>query len=142
MTIVKDLSPITDLGLDSNALYYQWKEYVFTADIQFIEDVKLLHSHLRLSKMGTEIGQYSRKGIIPNEAMALSPKIQKNQWQQLDVSLEQALSYLKGETFSLDGKKGYALICYQNEPLGWVNHLGNRFNNLYPKDWRIRMRLD
>ena len=142
VTILKDISPITDLGLDSNALYYQWKEYVFTADIQFIEDVKLLHSHLRLSKMGTEIGQYSRKGIIPNEAMALSPKIQKNQWQQLDVSLEQALNYLKGETFSLDGKKGYALICYQNEPLGWVNHLGNRFNNLYPKDWRIRMRLD
>ncbi len=27
-------------------------------------------------------------------------------WQQLEVSLEQALSYLKGETFSLDGKKG------------------------------------
>jgi NOL1/NOP2/fmu family ribosome biogenesis protein len=115
---------------------------VFTADIQLMEDVKLLHSHLRLSKMGTEIGQLSRKGLIPNEAMALSPKIQKNQWQQLEVSLEQALNYLKGETFSLEGTKGYALICYQNEPLGWVNHLGNRFNNLYPKDWRIRMRLD
>ena len=142
VTIVKDLSPITDFGLDPNALYYQWKEYVFTANIQFIEDVKLLHANLRLSKMGTEIGQYSRKGIIPNEALALSPAISKNNWQQLEVSLEQALSYLKGETFSLDGKKGYTLICYKNEPLGWINHLGNRFNNLYPKDWRIRMRLE
>lgn len=92
--------------------------------------------------MGTEIGQLSRKGVIPNEALALSPVISKENFQRLEVSLEQALSYLKGETFSLDGTKGYTLICYKDEPLGWVNHLGNRFNNLYPKDWRIRMRLD
>ncbi|QLH34488.1 MAG: hypothetical protein HWD62_05535 [Cyclobacteriaceae bacterium] len=23
--------------------------------------------------------------------------------------------------------------------MGWVNHLGNRTNNLYPSNWRIRM---
>ena len=33
-------------------------------------------------------------------------------------------------------------MTYQNEPLGWIKHLGNRFNNLYPKEWRIKMRLD
>ncbi|MBM3453438.1 MAG: hypothetical protein FJX84_09915, partial [Bacteroidetes bacterium] len=31
---------------------------------------------------------------------------------------------------------------YKGQGLGWINHLGNRFNNLYTKEWRIRMRID
>jgi 16S rRNA C967 or C1407 C5-methylase (RsmB/RsmF family)/NOL1/NOP2/fmu family ribosome biogenesis protein len=141
VVVIKDKTLLADAGLDSNALYYSWKDFVFTADQCLLEDVKLLHSYLHLSKMGTEIGQFSRKGLIPNESLALAPGIHKKHWQHIELFLEQALSYLKGETFPLEGIKGFALVCYKNEPLGWINHLGNRFNNLYPKDWRIRMRL-
>ena len=35
-------------------------------------------------------------------------------------------------------EKGYVLVCYQGFPLGFVKHLGNRANNLYPQEWRIR----
>jgi NOL1/NOP2/fmu family ribosome biogenesis protein len=58
------------------------------------------------------------------------------------VTKNQALHYLKGETFSLEGEKGYTLISYENQILGFIKHLGNRFNNLYPKEWRIRMKID
>ena len=34
--------------------------------------------------------------------------------------------------------KGYVLVCYNGFPLGFVKHLGNRANNLYPQEWRIR----
>jgi len=35
--------------------------------------------------------------------------------------------------------KGWILFTYQNLPLGWGKNLGNRLNNYYPKEWRIRM---
>ncbi|WP_332911045.1 methyltransferase RsmF C-terminal domain-like protein [Algoriphagus boritolerans] len=34
---------------------------------------------------------------------------------------------------------GWVLLTYQNLPLGWVKNLGNRVNNYFPKEWRIRM---
>ena len=51
------------------------------------------------------------------------------------------LSLNIGDTFSLLGNQGFQLMTFQNESLGWIKHLGNRFNNLYPKEWRIRMNI-
>jgi NOL1/NOP2/fmu family ribosome biogenesis protein len=53
----------------------------------------------------------------------------------------QALKYLHGDTFSLAIQNGYHIATYQQEPLGWLKQVGNRFNNLYPKEWRIRMNI-
>jgi len=33
------------------------------------------------------------------------------------------------------------LICYKGQALGWVKNVGNRCNNLYPQEWRIRMKI-
>jgi len=30
------------------------------------------------------------------------------------------------------------LLTWQGEPLGFVKNIGNRANNLYPNEWRIR----
>lgn len=48
--------------------------------------------------------------------------------------------YLKKEALLLpDGtEKGYVLVCHKGFPLGFAKHLGNRANNLYPQEWRIR----
>lgn len=60
------------------------------------------------------------------------------------VSLYHAASFYPKEAglIVLDahwlGKK-LTMNNYQNEPLAWVKHLGNRFNNVYPKEWRICM---
>jgi NOL1/NOP2/fmu family ribosome biogenesis protein len=99
----------------------------------------MLHvqAQMRLQKLGTMVGDISRKGIIPNEEVALNPFLNCYS-ERIDVSNEQALRYLRGDTYPLSGNHGYQLITFDNEPLGWIKHLGNRFNNLYPKEWRIR----
>jgi len=33
---------------------------------------------------------------------------------------------------------GIVLLTYQHEPIGFVKNIGNRANNLYPNEWRIR----
>ena len=35
-------------------------------------------------------------------------------------------------------EKGYVLVRHKKFPLGFAKHLGNRANNLYPQEWRIR----
>ena len=62
---------------------------------------------------------------------------------EIEVSKEEALRYLKGDIFSIESEsKGYQLVTFQKQRLGWINNLGNRFNNMYPNEWRIRMRID
>jgi len=57
-----------------------------------------------------------------------------------DLSYPQALSYLRGEALILppDTPRGQVTVCFMGEPLGLVKNIGNRANNLYPKEWRIK----
>ncbi|MEG2332956.1 MAG: rRNA cytosine-C5-methyltransferase, partial [Bacteroides sp.] len=48
--------------------------------------------------------------------------------------------YLRKEAISLSetAPRGYVLLLYKQVPLGFVKNIGNRANNLYPQEWRIR----
>ena len=37
-----------------------------------------------------------------------------------------------------DVPRGYVLLTYQGHSLGFAKNIGNRANNLYPAEWRIR----
>ncbi len=58
----------------------------------------------------------------------------------VEVSLTDALRYLQRESIALpaDTPRGTVQLCYQGRQLGPAKNLGNRANNLYPKEWRIR----
>ena len=57
-----------------------------------------------------------------------------------EVNYEHAISYLRMEGLVLDAgvPRGYVLLTYQDVSLGFVKNIGNRANNLYPQEWRIR----
>jgi NOL1/NOP2/fmu family ribosome biogenesis protein len=55
---------------------------------------------------------------------------------------QQALSYLQGNTLHIDAKLGWNVLSYDGNMLGWAKNIGNRMNNAYPKEWRIRMKID
>ena len=57
-----------------------------------------------------------------------------------EVSYEQAIGYLRKEAVVLDSSvpRGYILLTYKKIPLGFAKNIGNRANNLYPQEWRIR----
>lgn len=61
----------------------------------------------------------------------------------VDVDRSTALQYLRGEALKLDSTtpKGIVTITYRKMPLGKVKNIGNRANNLYPKEWRIRKQI-
>lgn len=58
----------------------------------------------------------------------------------VDLSYQQAIAYLRGEALVLqpDVPRGIVGVSFMGVPLGTVKNIGNRANNLYPKEWRIK----
>lgn len=141
LSLVKDTAFLQSFLHSADWLILQWQDFVFALPADFHELAFQLHQQLRVIKLGTELGETTRKGLLPNEALALNPFIRSEAIPQLHLTKDEALSYLHGDTFAIPGTHGFQLMAYENEPLGWIKHLGNRFNNLYPKEWRIRMNI-
>ncbi len=142
VTPLKDSSFLASFVNSQQVSFVQWSDYAFAIPSGHLELIQLLHAELRLIKMGTECGEISRKGLIPNEALAFNPSILQATIPTHELTKQEALQYLHGDTFPISGAIGFGIVTYNGVPLGWIKNLGNRFNNLYPKEWRIRMRID
>lgn len=97
---------------------------------------------LRVMHAGIEMGEMKGKDIIPSECLALSCSLNAEAFARVDIGRDTALSYLRREQVQLpaDTPRGYVLLTYLGLPIGFVKNLGNRSNNLFPQEWRIRMK--
>lgn len=96
-------------------------------------------SRLRLVSAGIYLGETKGKDFIPHQSLAMSLALKVSTFEQLDIDKETAIAYLRKEALSFpESPKGYLLLTYKNLPLGFVKNIGNRANNLYPNEWRIR----
>lgn len=79
---------------------------------------------------------------VPTTESVLSCDYRKGTLPEAEVDEQAALSYLRHEAIQLNPEipKGYVVVIYKDHPLGIVKNLGNRANNLYPAQWRIRMK--
>ncbi|MES2799080.1 MAG: rRNA cytosine-C5-methyltransferase [Bacteroidota bacterium] len=132
---------ISDFTKEQNIQFFQWNDLILAFPQSSSQEILHLIAKLHIVKAGTTIGDLTRKGVNPHHELALNQHL-CHYTQRLELTREQALGYLHGDTFSLDGTHGFQLITFKQQPLGWIKHLGNRFNNLYPKEWRIRMKID
>lgn len=59
---------------------------------------------------------------------------------RIEIARPQAISYLRREAIALppDTPRGIVMLTYEGNALGLAKNIGNRANNLYPKEWRIR----
>ncbi|MGC3944857.1 MAG: hypothetical protein QM762_10130 [Chryseolinea sp.] len=88
---------------------------------------------------GTLIGTAKHNKVVPAHALAISVHLDQTDWMGIDVDLETAIRYLRKEPIDTSGlQRGFTLVKYQGLPLGWLNVLDTRANNLYPAEWRIR----
>lgn len=102
----------------------------------------LLDKHLKNKWFGVRVGQFKGKDFAPDHALALSTAVSE-ELPRIDLSKEQALLFLKKETFDLppEAPKGWALAAYRGLALGWIKVLPNRMNNYLPAERRIRMEV-
>lgn len=102
----------------------------------------LLDKYLKIKWFGTPLGEFKGKDFVPDHALALSLSI-SGKLPHVDLELDQALRFLKKETFNLpEGTPtGWLLPRYAGLNLGWIKALPNRMNNYLPPERRIRMEI-
>jgi len=89
---------------------------------------------------GIEVAVLKGRDWIPAHALAMSGALNKDAFCNVEVSRRQALDYLHCDAIHLeDAPRGIVLLTYMNIPLGFAKNLGNRANNMYPQEWRIRI---
>ncbi len=95
---------------------------------------------LRILHAGVPIGTHRGRDLVPAHALALSTTLHNGVFPQYDADYATAIAYLRKEAITLptDTPRGFVLITYKGHPLGFVKNVGNRANNLYPQEWRIR----
>ena len=122
-------------------------KYVFAANADKIiampeycaEEMELLGETLRVIYKGVQAGSIKGRDFVPGQALAISGALNKDAFESVEVDYNQAIAYLRGETIVLDNApKGIVALTYRNTVIGFAKNLGNRANNLYPKEWRIK----
>lgn len=108
-----------------------------------LADVLDIDNKLNCLVNGIQLAEIKGKNFIPAHQLALSKIISKEAFLSVELELREAIAFLKRESIVMpeNTPRGYVLVCYQEQALGWVKNLGNRSNNLYPQHWRIRMHL-
>lgn len=108
---------------------------------RYVDEWAAMKQYLKIVLAGTSIGEVKGKDLIPAHALAMSASLlKKESFATEEVSYEQAIAYLRKEAITLSetAPRGYVLLTYRTAPLGFVKNIGNRANNLYPQEWRIR----
>ncbi|MBQ8721496.1 MAG: rRNA cytosine-C5-methyltransferase [Paludibacteraceae bacterium] len=104
--------------------------------VDFVEECR---KTLNVLMFGVQMYEQKGKDLIPQAALALSQAYIRGAYPEVELSYEEAISFLRKEAIVLaDAPRGFVLVTYGGLPLGWVKNIGNRCNNLYPEFWRIR----
>ena len=122
-----------------------YKQTIRTEDVSaipsdFFDLIPVLEKELKVMQSGILLGCIKGKDMLPDISLALSWIINKQAFHIEKLTWEQAIAYLRKDNLHFPkAPQGWILLEYQNQLLGWVKNLGNRVNNAYPQEWRIRM---
>lgn len=120
--------------------FYQFNDLLFYTPDYKATEIEFLLQHLKIMYAGTNLATVKHEKLIPDHALALSVELNREVFAKREIGEEDALKYLRKDVIRLEGTAiGFTLLTHQNLPIGWVNVLSNRVNNMYPSDWRIRM---
>jgi NOL1/NOP2/fmu family ribosome biogenesis protein len=101
-----------------------------------------LQQKLCVLHCGLPVVTVKNNKLLLVHALAMSTSLRREAFTVVELELDRALMYLHRETLALpDYPIGYLLLTYRNVPIGFVKNVGNRANNLYPAEWRIRKNL-
>ena len=107
------------------------------------ETAKMLGQSLAILNAGILVGELKGNDLIPATELALSRILPQQLFPIVELDYDTAIQYLRKEAITLpEGQsRGYVIVSYQSIRLGFVKNIGNRANNLYPQEWRIRKQL-
>ena len=122
-----------------NYAFYQADSLIGLLPSRHADFVRQLEARVNVLYKGCEIGEVLKGRLKPSPALALYSQVNRQALPCVELSLPDALSYLRREDIRLEAPRGeWILLTHRGIALGWAKEVGSRLNNYYPKEWRIR----
>ncbi len=134
--IAKELSSFI-IDKDSFAIYEDKEEY-YAFSVEYLNLLTEARNSLKVVHSGVKLATTKGKNIQPDHSIALSAILNKETFETVELDKDQAIAYLRTEAITINAKKGFILFTYKGIPIGFGKNIGNRVNNLYPAEWKIR----
>jgi 16S rRNA C967 or C1407 C5-methylase (RsmB/RsmF family)/NOL1/NOP2/fmu family ribosome biogenesis protein len=93
---------------------------------------------LKPISVGVELGEYKGNNFRPDQAVANST-VPFSNYDEIKLTYEQALDFLSRNELKVKTSLGWKQMMFEGIPLGFVKSIGNRLNNNFKKEWRLRM---
>ena len=128
------------LTFHENFNIFEEKDFFYAFPTEHLDLYRLAKNDLKMLHAGIELATLKGKNLQPSQSLAMAYALNREAFPIIEADEQQAIAYLRTEALLLpaDAPRGYVLICYQGHPLGFAKNIGNRANNLYPTEWRIR----
>ena len=122
--------------------YYVKGDSIYALPAPLASDMNQVNKELYSLIPGIEVAVRKGHDWVPAHALAMSDALNTEAFNKVDITRKQALEYLHCDALRLeDAPRGIVLLTYKGIPLGFAKNLGNRANNMYPQEWRIRISI-
>ena len=132
----------TEVPLDDAASFVVRKQdgASYAIPARWADLYDMAHDSLRVMHAGVCVWTEKGRDTIPGQSLALSRRLDMAAFPNVELAYGDAIAYLRKEAVTLpDGTpRGYILLTYKGVPIGFEKNIGNRANNLYPAEWRIK----
>jgi 16S rRNA C967 or C1407 C5-methylase (RsmB/RsmF family)/NOL1/NOP2/fmu family ribosome biogenesis protein len=117
----------------------KWGNEIFSLPCSRDEYSHLFH-YLKVVKPGTKLFTVKNNDCLPTHELSLSQLLKKDAFPEYEIELREAIGFLRRDKIVLNNiQDGWNLLRYKGVNLGFVKNIGNRVNNYFPVEWRIRM---
>jgi 16S rRNA C967 or C1407 C5-methylase (RsmB/RsmF family)/NOL1/NOP2/fmu family ribosome biogenesis protein len=106
-----------------------------------INGYQIIKQNLRIISPGTKLFTLKNTGYLPAHELALSCELKDDAFPVVGLDYTQAAAYLRRENLKITVNiKGWFIMAYKGVKIGFAKDIGNRINNYFPVNWRIRIR--
>lgn len=104
-----------------------------------VDDVTRLAESLTVLYSGVAMGQIFKGKLKPSHSLSLYVGLNRSAVPVVEIGLDEARDYLRRVDIAASHfEEGINAVSYEGVVIGFVKRIGNRCNNMYPKDLRIQ----
>ena len=140
----KPLKPVAEISalLTTENPVFEYGENVYAIPRHVYEFYAGQMPGIPCYRVGMEVGVYKDKTFFPSEFLPFSGIFNRKALPARDLSHGEALSYLSRQALPYkSNEKGYTVMEFMGVPIGLGKYAGNRINNLFPNEWRLRKQV-
>ena len=125
--------------LSDDAFYHEHNNTVYQLTQPAGSLLKIIPENVAIRQAGQPVAELKGEKWKPHAGLAFSTLLQTDAFQKVEFSVETAVDFLARLPLDIPVEgNSIRLVTHRDLPLGFLKKAGNRWNNLYPMNWRIR----